>query len=136
MVHTELYRAILTHGTLRYRAAPSIPVLYRTVDQKACQKEVAQKLVLKLSTLPYFPRLLRRGEGDEEKIVAKKSSPREVLQPQSSSVAAQSEVLSLFLPLLPLSLSFSIAVARLIPLGSRRRWWKLIIIGMYKAVRG
>ncbi|RWW36023.1 hypothetical protein BHE74_00058976, partial [Ensete ventricosum] len=90
----------------------------------------------KLSTLPYFPRLLRRGEGDKEKIVAKKSSPREVLQPQSSSVAAQSEVLSLFLPLLPLSLSFSIAVARLIPLGSRRRWWKLIIIGMYKAVRG
>ncbi|RWW09010.1 hypothetical protein GW17_00027519 [Ensete ventricosum] len=43
MVRTELYQAVSipTHGTVRYRAIPNIPILYRTSMYRAVRYDIA-----------------------------------------------------------------------------------------------
>ncbi|RRT72868.1 hypothetical protein B296_00034027 [Ensete ventricosum] len=80
-----------------------------------------------------FPRRLRQGEGDEEKTVAKKSPPHEVLLIHGA-VPRFSGHRRLPL-LLPLS-CHSQATSRLISPGSRRRRSKSTVTNLFWAVTG
>ncbi|RWW60737.1 hypothetical protein BHE74_00032241 [Ensete ventricosum] len=106
-----------------------------------------------------FPRRLRRGEGDEEKTTAKKSSPRKVLSTvsrffsrrrlrPSAKNAAKKKLsrrlavrgqrrprFSLFLFLLP-CFSIFLVVARLIPPDSGPRRSKSTVTDLFWAITG
>ncbi|RZR75162.1 hypothetical protein BHM03_00050802 [Ensete ventricosum] len=107
-----------------------------------------------------FPRRLRRGEGDEEKTTAKKSSPRKVLSTvsrffsrrrlrPSAKNAAKKKLsrclavrgqrrprFSLFLFLLPCFFSLFLVVARLIPPDSGPRRSKSTVTDLFWAITG